>query len=362
MKILPEILKLGKTIRGKIRDSGDPNLIAIEAVAGNLDNGLVVIPTRPNYIYARGKGGVPYEVLNTHGTIPLNHSIQIGNTVSDKRTLRVLKVHNVFAQKVEGYLDKHGADHSYGGKDPVAVWLGQYMLWKAEPSLTDAFTLNVYRGAFLADTGENLPASVEEVDFTSHIPGTGCIWALLELLPDGTLNIVDGVDVGFRQNLTRADIPAKTTGALQLYAVALYSSQTRITVSAMWTDLFDLRFSDTGSGGGTGGTTWGSITGLLSDQVDLQAALDAKEDEANKATDLSSNDNTHYPTTAAVKTALDSAVGELEDAITLEQEVELLKIKISKINLFLQLIFEKNPQTLITYDEAISNLLYLYDE
>jgi hypothetical protein len=59
--------------------------------------------------------------------------------------------------------------------------------------------------------------------------------------------------------------------------------------------------------------SWGDIGGTLSAQTDLQSALTARELLANKATDLSSNDNTHYPTTAAVQTAINNAVAGLLD-------------------------------------------------
>lgn len=57
---------------------------------------------------------------------------------------------------------------------------------------------------------------------------------------------------------------------------------------------------------GSGGGTWGSITGTLSSQTDLNSSLTAKELLTNKATNLASPDNTKYPTTLAVSTALAS--------------------------------------------------------
>ena len=92
----------------------------------------------------------------------------------------------------------------------------------------------------------------------------------------------------------------------------------------------------------TKGSTWGTITGLLANQLDLQAALDAKyditnpdgfiditalapyqlalgftpEDVANKDIDgtLSANSNTLYSSQRAVKTYVDSSVvGVLDD-------------------------------------------------
>lgn len=67
--------------------------------------------------------------------------------------------------------------------------------------------------------------------------------------------------------------------------------------------------------------TWGDITGTLSDQLDLQSALDGKEDTltytpentANKdtATTLGTSD-TKYPSQNAVKTYVDTIVSELD--------------------------------------------------
>lgn len=89
-------------------------------------------------------------------------------------------------------------------------------------------------------------------------------------------------------------LPSKTGNALKVLRVN--SGETDYELAAS-TDLVD----------------WGDIGGTLSNQTDLQSALTARELLSNKATDLSSNDNTHYPTTAAVKTAIDSAVAGLLD-------------------------------------------------
>lgn len=84
------------------------------------------------------------------------------------------------------------------------------------------------------------------------------------------------------------------------------------------------RIIQVSSGSGGGPSEWGLITGTLSDQTDLQSALDAKQDDlgftpenvANKATDLTSPDNTKYPTTLAVSTAI-GAIPPVNDATTL---------------------------------------------
>ena len=52
--------------------------------------------------------------------------------------------------------------------------------------------------------------------------------------------------------------------------------------------------------GSSSAASWGTITGTLSSQTDLQTALNAKEDVANKATDFTTINNTLYPTTQAV--------------------------------------------------------------
>lgn len=89
-------------------------------------------------------------------------------------------------------------------------------------------------------------------------------------------------------------LPSKTSNALKVLRVNSGETDYELATS---TDLVD----------------WGDIGGTLSNQTDLQTALNARELLSNKATDLSSNDNTHYPTTAAVKSAIDSAVAGLLD-------------------------------------------------
>lgn len=75
---------------------------------------------------------------------------------------------------------------------------------------------------------------------------------------------------------------------------------------SLWSELDYINTSD---------VNWGDIGGTLSDQFDLQDALDDKqavlgftpENVANKATDLTSPDNTKYPTTQAVVDAIATA-------------------------------------------------------
>lgn len=56
------------------------------------------------------------------------------------------------------------------------------------------------------------------------------------------------------------------------------------------------------------GSTWGSITGTLSNQTDLQNALNAKEDESNKATDFSTINDTLYPSVKAVNDKINASI------------------------------------------------------
>lgn len=71
----------------------------------------------------------------------------------------------------------------------------------------------------------------------------------------------------------------------------------------------------------SGVSVWGAISGTLSDQTDLQNALDLKENESNKATDLTSPDDIKYPTTLAVQNALSAIDFEISNVL----ETELLE-------------------------------------
>lgn len=62
---------------------------------------------------------------------------------------------------------------------------------------------------------------------------------------------------------------------------------------------------------------WGNISGTLSTQTDLQTAFDAKEDVSNKSTTTTlGTSNTLYPTQNAVKTYVDTEVGNVNVGVT----------------------------------------------
>lgn len=256
----PVTRKLGNEVKQKIKSVGDPRITSIAAVAGNA-RGVVNVAGQPGYIHALSRKGLPYIVLNRVGSIPAGHPIEIGTTLDDQ-TLRVLKIQEVFHTKLPEVLQMHAADHSYGGRDPIPVWLAQFMWWKVDPF--EEFTVRVNRSTFVDDTDAVLPPGVEYLDISSHVPASGCIFVLIELLEDGTLNVLDGPDVGFRENLTEADIPTPTTGARRLYAISLYDGQTKLSITRDWNDFYDLRLSDLGSGGGGSG----SVESVSGDGVD----------------------------------------------------------------------------------------------
>ena len=59
-------------------------------------------------------------------------------------------------------------------------------------------------------------------------------------------------------------------------------------------------------------TSWGEILGTLSNQNDLQIALDAKENIANKSTTTTlGTSDTLYPSQNAVKTYVDTEIGNI---------------------------------------------------
>ena|ERR1700751_153443 len=73
-----------------------------------------------------------------------------------------------------------------------------------------------------------------------------------------------------------------------------------------------------GSGGGVSSfnTRTGSIT-LISSDVTTALGF-TPENVANKATDLSTNDNTHYPSTQAVQTAINNAIAGVNPAVSVK--------------------------------------------
>lgn len=76
----------------------------------------------------------------------------------------------------------------------------------------------------------------------------------------------------------------------------------------------------------SGNAVWGGITGTLSDQTDLQNALNAKEDAANKATTVTGNQtsNIKFPT---VKALVDWVTLQLNNYVTLTTDQTITGIK-----------------------------------
>lgn len=254
----PKEKQFGQKVRQKVANAADPRITQIAATAGNAA-GVVEVPNEPGFIYALSRKGIPYKVLNEVGDIPPRHPIIIGAIASDPNTLRVIKVQDVFWKKMEPRVRPHAKDHGYGGTDPLPVKLEMWMWFKTEPApALGPFYVAIYRYSFVNDSDVILPPATEYLDLATHVPASGALFVLIEVLADGTINVVDGTPVTQRQDLTESDIPLPTSGARRLYAVSLYAGQTRVAIKGDWNDFYDLRLSDLGSGGGGGATPGGA--------------------------------------------------------------------------------------------------------
>lgn len=119
--------------------------------------------------------------------------------------------------------------------------------------------------------------------------------------------VLDASDVGLDQvdNTSDADKPISiaTQSALdEKLKIANLQAGTNISITGAGTDVDPLVVNASGSVS----VEWGDLTGTLSDQNDLYNALLNKEDTANKVANISIPNNTTFPTTLAVKDALDA--------------------------------------------------------
>lgn len=222
-------------------------------------SGSVNVPNRNGFVYVRAvTSGVVYIARSIpNQTLSANQVVRIDQPRNGSNVVNIIELlGNSIATSAR--IEKHASDHSWGGRDPVPVWLRQIMWWRAE--LGDNLDLIIYRPPFY--DGANYTAStIETVDMTSHIPLTGARYVLVEIDDSGTLIYTNGTAAVSKPLLTIADIPAKSSESnWTLCTVTLQASQTAWVNTPVNTDILDLRLSDLfsrPSGGGGVATVTG---------------------------------------------------------------------------------------------------------
>ena len=276
-------------------------------------DGTIVVSDRANYVYVRTQNDDEIEAFND--AVSTKRS-GLGVVVSFSKARpywHITDVWQPYGDPVPRGLREHADTHGPFGPDPLWVWPEQYMAWAVMP--IGAFTVRVFRRAALDDDGLIHAPGYEDLDLSSHKPTTGARYALIELRKDGTLNVVNGSVVGSRYGLVDlSKIPAATSGALRLCAVALYVGQSALTWTPDFTDFVDLRGCDYGSGGGGGtGDMEKSVYDTNDDGIVNAADTAANADHAtaaDSATTAGTADSANAVRGKAIDPTLDPADGE----------------------------------------------------
>jgi hypothetical protein len=178
-----------------------------------------------------------------------------------------------------GLIAPHAASHMYLSTDPVFVNWRQITPLGVFPA-GDMF-IRIWPGV-LPRSGVDAIVSLQTIDMTSHIPGSGARYNLISFDATGNAIVTEGaINSGGFVALTAADIPDTPVGNWRSCAVATYVGQTAVVETRSENDFFDLRFPEERSAGVSAFTwynvkTYGAIgDGSADDTAAVTAAITA---------------------------------------------------------------------------------------
>ena len=197
--------------------------------------GVVAVPGKTNYSYARDAQGRTFEVLNL--TVPNKAGWPVKVGVKDGR-FQVLTIRNAWPSTTTPNLPAHGYMHEWaaGGVDPTRVYGPAIMPWGVAP-IAGTLTFNLYRPVFNGSGGW-VDAGTEVVTLTA--PGADTLYVLVSVATDGTITLTDGNNVAAP---AISDIAALPAGDKALWAVLLVAGQTDLSFTPSDSDFVDLRWS-----------------------------------------------------------------------------------------------------------------------
>lgn len=147
----------------------------------------------------------------------------------------------------------HWINHMYLGVDPALINWRQISPLGVFPY--SGLTVQI-RAGYLPHTGADIFIPDQTLDLTSHVPGSGAIYALVSFDRDtGAATVTDGtINTGGFAALTFADIPDTPANCWRSCAVALYVGQTEIVETNNERDFFDVRWPEEQPAGASGVT------------------------------------------------------------------------------------------------------------
>lgn len=252
--------KAKREITRKIRDVSNIQ----NPIPGRVGASRTVIETGiPGLLWVRIEGsGQPFAAVNTAG-VPseYNHPVILARSRIHNELWEIVASRQMYTVPVNGNIRYHHTQHEYPAQDTVWVHADQFLPLLALP--LGGLSVRINGGVVKLGSTRFVVAN-QTLDLSAHQPTTGAVWVLIEVSSAGTINEVVSGEVGSKELLTVANIPAATANAWELCAVRVYAGQEDIHRDhTALNDIIDLRFGR--SGGGS------SLVEFLDDLADVNA-------------------------------------------------------------------------------------------
>lgn len=201
-------------------------------------DGTVRVPGRSHWVYVRLWNGDIVEAYNQN--VPVSFGLAVDVIYQNGRYY--IQAKQVYDQVVNTSIPD--------GIEDELQWPNSHTLYARGEQLIVAGIVYPKSGLTVYVAGGNLPLSgggyvaVEprEIDLTPYVPASGAIWALIELKTDGSVSVTTGGAADDWAALSRANIPAATSGGYPVAAVRLFYGQTAIQHGRFGSHIEDLRW------------------------------------------------------------------------------------------------------------------------
>lgn len=233
------------------------------------ENGLVVVPSRDNYIYVSLYDGSVVEVYNSICPAVPGIYVEVGVDEQNGTRFSVVKMKNPLPETGELLpLLMHSKTHQYPSYDTVYSELRQIIPLRVAPA--GGLTVSIQAGRLMGLTSWIDYAGVNSLDLSSHVPTADGRFVLLGIdQSDGSLSIVDGSTTAPESMTLPVDCPFPAAGIYPLAAIRMYASQEEIVETPTTTDVFDLRQII----GGMSSVSGGTLAALDGDRGDITVSV-----------------------------------------------------------------------------------------
>jgi len=190
---------------------------------------------------------VPVRVYNKIAVV-LDEWVWVGGTQDAPQLAQVLgeipsRPRSLEDNKSAYRTAKHHKNHEYPNADTVWVQTRQFMPLRI--TAIGGFNIEIFPH-IVNFSGTMVYVEKQVLDLSEYRIfadyATKAKYVLIEILPTGVLNAVEGAEVDF-SDLALSDIPTATTGSISDVAIQIWAGQTEIKETRAQSDIKDLRFS-----------------------------------------------------------------------------------------------------------------------